>query len=142
MSLIDDLYAYLQTKSYVTGVFGTRIFAQANPSKTVAYPYCVISMITEERTPHLTAASGLARALFQIDTFGDNLGEVIDGANQIRSALDGFRGDQWGGNTEVRRVVLESVREDMGPPRDGQEGGTYNVSQDFGVWHEEAAPAL
>lgn len=142
MSVIDDLYAYLQTKSAVTTVFGTRIFGQMNPSKTVSFPYAVITMVAEERTPHLTAASGLARALYQIDTYGDDLSETLDGANQLRIVLDGFRGDQWNSGTEVRRVVLESVREDLGPPRDGKEEGIYNVSQDYGVWHEETVPTL
>ena len=139
--IMDDIYVYLQTQVNVTGKVSDRIFPQQNPSSAATYPYMVVNQISETRTPHLTAASGLVRTTLQIDTFGDDWSDTVDAAEALRDELDGYRGT-WNTTRTVQRCLLESRRDDLTPPSDAEQAGIYGVSQDFAIWHEETVPTF
>lgn len=88
---------------------------------------------------HEGGSSGLANPRIKFDAQSDSRLESATVIDTLRKELDNFRGIMGtGGNAiTVRKIVIDSDREDFVPSTDGRETGFYRSSADFLVWFVE-----
>ena len=85
------LWAYLQTKSSITSLVGTRVYSQFMP-QLPTFPLIIYTKVAEERVSSHQGSSGLSRATIQIDCWADTDDESRNLAEQVRLVLDGYQG--------------------------------------------------
>ena len=136
MSTIEDfIYGKLAATAGVTALVGSspsRIFPEV-ASQDVALPYIVYRRIAGPRWHSLAGATGVAQPVYQIDCYHSAKDSAKALADQVRIALNGFRG------TVGSEVVKGSTMLD---DRDIYETTTdprlHRVSMDFRLTHDEA----
>lgn len=141
MSLLGDIYSHLAAQSAVTDLVGTRIYPEWNASADETRPYIVYTLISEDRNPHLGAASGLVRTVIQFDVFSDTTRGMESVADVLRQQFDGFTGTLNSG-TVVRECHLESRRNDHETNGEAGAVGVFRCSMDFYFWHVETVPTF
>lgn len=137
MSTIEDLiFGRLSAFSGVTAIVGSGSSARIFPGfaeQDTAPPYIVYQRVAGPRVTVLDGASGLAQPVYQIDAYAGTKDAAKALADQIRIALNGFRGTV-GSETAKGSTLLDD--------RDIFEGSTdprlYRVSADFRISHDEA----
>lgn len=139
MSLESDLFTALQANSGLTALIGDRLYRDRLP-QGAAYPAVVYQRISTTHAHHMTAASGLAEARIQFDSWATDAASAEAVAEKIRLALQGFRGDL--GSTSVRTCHLENTESGYDPPADSSDVAAHRVSQDFMVAYFESVPTF
>ena len=133
-----DIRTYLQTKTAVTNLVGTRIFPRMMPQGETL-PAVVFSLIGSTSEPRLLGASGGVRALVQLDCYAETHIACNALGEQIRLALHGYSGTA--GNSTIE-AMLEAKRELFDAPTDASDVPAYRVSLDFEIWHNETIPTF
>lgn len=135
--LEENLYTYLQTKTGLTSLVSTRVYPDTAP-QTAALPFLVYARVSTTRE-HKFAATGtetrLAQARVQIDCYAATYSAVSALAEQVRLALDGWRGTI--GSGYANRIMLDNETDLPADPDFGEQIGVRRRSMDFVIWHEE-----
>ena len=139
MSLRASLVTYLNTKSGLTALAGSRIrWHQAEQSD--ALPYIIMHQIDENHAHHMLAASGKAIARIQFDCVGASPLSATNVGEQVRLALDGYRGAM--GSAFVSMCHLDTMRDEVITPLDGSHRGRYAVQLDFQIGWTVSVPTF
>ena len=123
----EGLYAFLAALSPAPAA--GRIYPLMLPQNHTL-PAVTFTRIAATRTRSLDGPSGMARAVFQVDAWAATYGGAKTLAETLRQALDGHRGAM--GSETVGGVLLTAERDLF-----DHETGTYRVSMDFAIWHQE-----
>lgn len=130
MSVEKAVYARLSTATGLTALTSTRIAPAVNP-QGVTYPSVTFRVISEERVTAMGSDPGIARARVQVDAWSDDFAEAEPVANQVRAALQRYRGTS--ATVEVLDVfVLNRTHLYQEDPVN-----VHQVSQDFEVIYRE-----
>jgi hypothetical protein len=134
-----DLIARLKAVAGVSALVSTRIYGGRVPQSAI-YPLIRIQRIGSDHAQDTSGASGLCQALMQIDCFGKLVADAKSVAEQVRLALQGWRGTQ--GSTNFRSILLTDQRDLDEHDQQGGELGFYGVSMDFTVSFVESIPSF
>lgn len=142
MSIATALYSRLSSDAGITAIT-SRIYPLA-AKQGASVPYVVYSQTGNRHVHHFGGAAGLAAPRFQISCWDDDYIGARALAEQVRDAMDGYRGTMGGGgNTaNVRGCFLEFDIDVYEPPTDAQKFGMYGVHMEFEIWHVESLPGL
>lgn len=124
------LWAFLQTRPGLTGEVGDRIYPRRLP-RDVTFPAIVYSRVSTARGATHDGPDGLPMPRFQFDIWGKDPDSVDAAAEQLRLAIDGYRG-AMGDVTVGSALVVGDV------DGDDPETGLYRRIVDVQVQHEEA----
>ena len=140
----DGFYVYLQTKSSITNLVGTRIYPlrmpQRSASSDTVYPCITYQRISSRPVKHMTAAAPLQEARLQVDCWAATYASADALADALRLALDGYRG-LWGSDV-IRCCHLENTMALHEEPWGGDEQGVFRMSQDYLIWHVVSVPSF
>lgn len=139
MTIQAGLYAYLASIAAITGEVGTRIYPDAAPSSAKS-PYVVVQKISADRDHHLTGASGMVTARFQITAWASNSVTRVTVIEAIRQNLDTYRGTM--GGVVVRNVHIENETQGFMPAQGKDQQHDYYARADFIIWHLETVPSV
>lgn len=122
------IYSRLSNHVGLTAIVGSRIYPAHLP-QSAAYPALVYTLVSNTHRHNLTGASGGALARFQFDVFSVRLADCVEAVEQIRLALQGFRGTVAGVNICFGR--LDNEQDLSEPPQDGSDQWTYRKTADY-----------
>ena len=149
MSFQSDLLVYLATKAGLTALVSTRIYPQLASTRAfrvsqtgAAYPYIVIQQISGDHVRHMQGPSGLAKERYQFDCIAETQTVANQVAEQLRLALDGYRGDMGTGPTQVQGAFLLDEGDTLDASPDQDKARAYGVRQDYEIWHDEVKPVF
>ena len=134
-----QIYTYMQSKSAITDIVGTRIFPN-RMREGVSLPAIVLTTISNTHERHLGGGAGEAVATLQIDCWADTEAEVGTLANVLRDEFDTFEG--LIGSMRVGECLLVNERDGYQTAVDGSDRGSFRVSQDYRIWYSETIPAF
>lgn len=139
-----DLAAYLLTRTAVTDVIGSRIYANRAPQTTDANKRQARIVYTlsagSVRHYHTQGASGLVEADIQLGIVAATYSAARDLYEIIRDEIDGFRGT-WNGTT-IDRATLTPPSNGSQEPTQGDDIGFPAVACTVQVFYQETIPAL
>lgn len=132
MTIETDLRTKVLADSAVSSRVGTRMYPGEAP-QGVAYPFLTYQVISAQSTQHLGGKSNMHDPLIQIDAWALTAVETWQLANEVRAAIEAFRGTM--GSFWVQRIFLDNWQ-DM-PPEPGVKADerVYRRTQDFIVVH-------
>jgi hypothetical protein len=106
--------------------------------------YITLDRVSTQRVHHMTAASGLASVLAQINCWAADDESAEDLADAVREAIDGYQGTVTDGafSVDVRYIFLEDQRDGDLAPAHGAETNTCRQILDARVWHRETIPTF
>ena len=130
MKIEEALYSYLSSHSGLTNLVGNRIYPMILPQNT-ALPAVSYQRISAIRERSHEGPSGLAHPRFQFSCWGDTYKQVKDVAEQIRFALDGYKGIM--NEVHIDAIYIEDDRDVYDPKTK-----IYHIAIDAVIWHEEA----
>lgn len=140
MSLRADLCAYLETKTAVTDLIGTRIYPQIAKGN-VTLPYVIYSRAGVDRKAISTGASGTVFTTVRLTSFANTYDAACDLADQLRIVLDGKSGTIGDASYfDKCRLIAES--DNIDPVEFAQNDAPHFVSQDYQITHTESIPTL
>ncbi|HRC61628.1 MAG TPA: DUF3168 domain-containing protein [Dehalococcoidia bacterium] len=127
--MIDkDLVAFLKARQ--TGA-GTRVHSSLLPQET-AYPAVAVTRISGSVDRGLGGEVILGRGTWRIDVYGRDFESMFGVSDEIRDALDGFRGLM--GTTSIKACQLQSFSDFS--EEDGERKLRHLV-HDFSIVHSE-----
>jgi hypothetical protein len=91
MIIYDELYSWLQTKSAITALVGTRIYPLHTPDDPV-FPCLVLRQSGSEHDDQLGGAAGMQTTTMDVEVHAKTLAEMIQTTEAVRSVLQGFKG--------------------------------------------------
>jgi hypothetical protein len=129
-------FARLAGFAGLAALVGARIYPVLAPEAAAA-PFVVYQRITGERIDSLSGPSGMATPRFQVDVYATSYAASRAIAEQVRLALDNFRGTQSypGGSTHIRFIALADERDLI--EQDVKPAPLYRASMDFTIFHDE-----
>jgi len=132
MIIEEVLYAYLTNCAGLTALVGDRIYPIILPQK-ISFPAVTYQRISGIREYSQSGPSGLAHPRFQFSCWAKKYQEAKAIAEQVRLALDGYKG-MMGGPDGVRvdAVYIEDDHDIYDP-----ETKIYHIALDVVIWHEE-----
>lgn len=136
-----DVRTYLQTKSAVTDLIGTRMYPDVLP-ENVTLPACTYWTFSSEPLTEVQAdKTGVAMSRVQIDCYATTRAGAVALADAIRLApMQGHRGTV--GSSFVQHVIAEDVMSfGRDQPTDGSAEWRYIASQDYVVIHSSTDPS-
>lgn len=142
MTITEGLRSHLLGDPAIAALVVARIYPLRVPQK-VTMPAIVLTLISDQREPHLRGISGLARPRYQLDCWA----QTYDGATALgalcRQRLDGFAGE-WSDGGSPPVVVYAKVFFDTAQDQFETEilGGLCRHSADYLVHHSTAGGAL
>lgn len=139
MTLEQALFTYLTSKTTVTDLVSTRIFGNALPQDT-ELPAIVTTLISAEHDHHLSSASGIVTARFQIDCLADDYLQAADVAEALRQVLQAYRGSM--GDRTVKSTILDVERSFYHAPEDGTDTGIHRKMGEYLVKFTETIPTF
>lgn len=107
----------------------TSIWALLAPS-TATRPYVTYEVITETVTNVMGVETKPTECLFQVNIFADTYLQIVNVANDVRTALTRYRGTT---NSVVVQDVFYEQRNDFFSEQDN----TYQRTLDFRMFYEE-----
>lgn len=126
------IYTHLQTRPQLIALIGDRVYPRRMPTGAT-FPLVLYTRISTTRGHSHSGPDGLPEPRIQFDVYGLDPDTVDATAQELRLALDGFRG-------QMGDVVVGSVRivgeHDDDP--DDLETGLYRRTLDALIQHEEA----
>lgn len=131
------VHTYLQTKSAVTDVSGTRGYPEVLPQKATlpAYTYSGVTATSEQ---DLDNGVGVAQTLLQVNCFGTTHITANNLREQIRLVMQGYRGAA--GSETILCVTVGNKLDRYDPPLDGSDQGRYLRIIEFNISHREGIP--
>lgn len=126
------IYAHLQTRPQLTALIGDRVFPRRMPLGAT-FPLVLYTRVSTSRSHTHSGPDGLPEPRIQFDVYGLDPDTVDATAQELRLALDGFRGQMGDVAVASVRVVGEH---DVDP--DDLETGLYRRTLDAQIQHEEA----
>ena len=133
-----DLIARLKSVAGVSNLVGTRVFGHVQQGE--GYPLARIQRIGSEHSHDMAGASGICKALVQIDCVSRIVKDAKDVAEAVRLAIQGWKGTQ--GDTNFRSILLTDQRDLDEPDQQGGETGHSRVVMDFTVTYQESVPSF
>lgn len=133
-----DLIARLKAVAAVVALVAARVYVRV-PQGAI-YPLIRIQRISSDHAQDMEGASGICQALIQIDCISRTVTSAKDVAEEVRKALQGWKGTQ--GGTTFRSILLTDQRDLDEPDEQGGETGHYGVSMDFTVAYVESIPVF
>lgn len=103
-------------------------------------PAIVYQLIGASGQHHVGGASKLCRSVIQLDCYADTRLAANAVAEQLRLAMDGYRGAM--GSETVHGCHEAARRYDYEVPTNKSDTGRYRYSSDWEVWHSETLPNL
>jgi putative heme degradation protein len=100
----------LTSVSAVTALVSTRIYPNVLP-QSPTLPALVYQRIDEQRETAMSADPGVVRARMQVSAWATTFGAARNAAEEVRKALQRYRGTPSGSGTEVLDVFIEDVRD-------------------------------
>lgn len=139
-----DLATYLLTRSGVTDLVSTRIYAVRAPQNTsqnkvqsrIVYKLLAGSL----RYYHSEGASGLVEADIELTMTAPTYSQARDIYEAVRNEVDGFSGE-WDGTT-IDRATLDPPSTASGDPRHADDLGHPAVKAILNVFYKESVPTL
>lgn len=131
-----DLISRLEAVTGVTNLVSSRIYVMV-PQNAI-YPLIRMQRIGSDHNQEMNGSAGVVEAIVQIDCIGRKAKQAKDVAEQVRLALQGWKGSQ--GGTEFRSILLTDQRDLEEPDQQGGEFGHFRVSMDFTVTYQESIP--
>lgn len=143
MSIKTALASHLTHSVTVSAQAEGRVYSVLARSKA-GMPRIVFTQISGDPARHLSAPSGLTRAMFQIDCWGSTVDEADDLAEAVRSALDQYQGTLGNGKNTVSAatVFISGPRDDFAPPTDGGRVRKFRALLEAVIWYSETLPGL
>lgn len=132
MLVEEALHDYLSTHPGLSALIAGRIYPLVLPQKPTL-PAITYQRISGLRVRSHQGPSGLASPRFQFDAWADSYASARTVADELRRALDGFRG-MMGGAPGVR---VDAVHLDTDRDLYETETRRWRVQADYFVWHEE-----
>lgn len=139
-NIAPDVRTYLLTKSTISGVVGTRIYANKLPEKNVTYPCIVMALVTQLPQHHLQGGAGYAESRVQLDVYSTTAAARDSLAEALRDELQGYSGAM--GSSTVSSCVCRSIRDLYEEPIDASDVGLYRNSSDYWMRHSQAVPTF
>lgn len=139
MAFEAGLKTYLDSKTAITNIVGTRIYLDTAP-QGVTSPYLIYQEVDSQTEHHMTGASALRGATYQFDCYASGSLQVKQLADSVRQSLDGYRGAM--GSETVRMCHLTSSNGAPITAEDGEEQGLKLVTLDFDIWYVEDVPSF
>ena len=135
-----ELVKYLKDRTALDALIDKRLFVHQAPQGAVA-PYIVWRRLPDvDHHHHMLAAAGLVQEIFQFDVFSTTAKNVETVAEQLRLALDGFRGEMNGEN--VRSIHIVDEDDEKVNPTDGSDDSKFSIRQSYRVTHTESVPTF
>jgi len=147
-TLRRDLRIYLASKTaltaLITGTNGRKHLhlsriPQGNVSRD-AYPAVVYRRSTGGHEHDLAGAAGYAVPEFEFVVIGEDPDVVEDICEQLRLALQGYRGLM--GGTTIQRCTLDGESDDYIDSKIGDDVGFYMTSLQYTIAYIETVPAF
>lgn len=132
MKIEEALFSHLKSHAGLSALVGTRIYPQIMP-QGVTMPAVTYQKISGPREYSHGGPSELAHPRFQLSCWAKNYSTAKDIAEQVRLALQAYRGTMGGaGGVTVYGAFLENEI-------DLYESDTrlYHIPVDFSIWHKE-----
>lgn len=142
MSIRNDLFTYLTSKTSITNLVDTRIYPQESPQAEAGatpYPRIIYRENGGVRTGSLEGANEQVQTSFTLDCQSKDGDEAIDIANALANVLDFYQGLM--GSTTVQGVFVRRTGDSIEAPIDGNEKGVRTSSIDIDLWYESTVPS-
>ena len=91
MSVEKDIRTYMLTRTAITDLISTRIYAQKLPQEAT-FPSLVYNRISTQRTYSHSGDSNFTKPRIQYSCFAETYEDAKDLAEQIVSEMSGFKG--------------------------------------------------
>lgn len=133
------LTEWVKANAALTALIDGRFYPFGSAPIGAPRPFLTYFIDDNLHVQHEGGASGLANPRVKFDASSDERLEAATVIDTLRKELDNFRGIMGtGGNAiTVRKIVIDSDREDFVPSTDGRETGFYRSSADYLVWFVE-----
>lgn len=129
--ITDSLVSLLNSVSAITTLVDDRIYP-ITAEQDALLPHIILIKMPGTTNPSHDAASNLSATRFQINCYGLTDLQCDQIANEIRLALDGYKGTVLG--VRIDRIL----RLDTGENFDDNDAECYGVATDYRVWHDES----
>lgn len=139
MSLRSSICDYIESKSAITSLIGTRFYPQVAKGG-VSLPYAVYRRSSQIRYPASSGSTAIVTTSLRIVSFADTYDEAESVSDQFRIALDGKRGTV--GDQYFSSCQLVGESDDIDPIEFAQSSAPHFVAQEFSITHRESAPTL
>ena len=140
MSVVHSIITYLNTRTGLTSLVSSRIRMMQAEQSDGKNPYVVLHQIDENHEHHMLAASGKAIARIQFDCVAGSPLSASNIAEQVRLALDGYRGAM--GTAFISMCHLDTIRNELTAPIEGAHRGRYAVQLDFQIGWTVSVPTF
>lgn len=139
MSLKSSIITYLNTVDGLADLVEDRIsFNRAEQND--GSPRITVMQVDGAHQHHMTAATGKVIGRFQFDCHADKPIAAASVAEQLRLALDGYRGSM--GDAFVSMCHLVDERDVELPPIEGAHTGISTVQQDYMIGWAVTVPTF
>lgn len=143
-NLKEAIYAYLQTKSLLTDLIGTRLSPDVGRQEPTR-PYVVFQVVEGEHVTHLLGASPLARKVVMFTAYASTSASrtaVYDALFNVLHTRRNVVQNVTGGSVNIRSFWLLSDPEANSESGDGAEQGDWQCDMSFSVTYVETVPTL
>lgn len=109
-----------------------RVYLGVAPQGAIM-PYLTYRTESAERPSHMLGTSGLAYIVYELTLWGLATAPLAALAEEIRLAMDGWRGDV--GGVHIRLVILQDVKTDVA---DDEAGGQEMIAVrilNYAIWY-------
>lgn len=131
------VHAYLQTRSGITDIAGTRGYP-GKLAQGATLPAYTTELVSTDSEEHLLGAAGISHGVVQISCIADTALEANALREQVRLAMQGFNGDM--GSVTIRGCSHAGTFDAFMPTPAGSDAGFYFRSIDFRLSYLEALP--
>lgn len=138
--MVSDLVARLRAFAGLSALVGTRIRPHVL-GQGETYPAVTYYVTSQVDADHLRGPGGLPATEMTFDCYASTYGQAEAVADQIRLALDGYRGLM--GSTRVQMALVVDARgEGYDWPDDASQSGYYRAGVDVRIVWEQTPAAL
>lgn len=128
----EALFARLSGYAGLTALVATRVYPRQLPQNPT-YPAVTYERISADRQSAMGSDSGLVSGRWQVSSWGKTYTDARDAAEQVRKALQRYRGTLSG--TVIQDIFIESENDLPAELVDGET--IYQIASDFIVWFVE-----
>ena len=128
-----DLYAYLTGYAGLSALVGLKVYPSFVMSSTPVKPFITYFISSNENVDYLLDPTDLCNISVQFDIWADTALECENIGNQLRFALDGYRGTM--GTASIRRIFLKGVYDGIDGPNDNTEQPEFRKTMDYDIWY-------
>jgi hypothetical protein len=144
-TVAEQAFRYLLgANTALAALVSTRIYPQSAPQSAVR-PFITFERISADHHHHMTAASGLVKAVIQATAWAEDYSTAKTVAEAMREAADGYRGTitiSVGVALTNCHIMISNERDVVEWPQDGSDAPRRGVQIDFDFWHTESVPTF